>query len=105
MANLSDMILPSNRAYIDRFLGSGALLFVDTIIAGVYVSKTTIEWDEKLFGKFKRYVVEQEDRWARTLKTVKYYIDSPTTLNLLIGPGRHIEQVECLPPRYDLAMS
>lgn len=95
-ANLSDAILPSNRAFYDIFMGSYAMRRTDSVLAGALNSRASTPWDEDLFKRFGRYVDEQEKRVERILKQVKYIIDSPTTLTLLLGSGR-LEKVLFFP--------
>ena len=89
MSNLDDCILPSNRDFFDQFMGSVALRRVDALLAGAYDARLRVEWDlGELFSKFDRYIAEQESQMRRTLHTIKFAIDMPSTLTLLLGSGR-----------------
>lgn len=88
MSALEEQVLPSNRDFVDQFMGSVTLRRVDALLAGAYNAKTNIDWDEELFDKFQRYVVDQEVQLRKTLQTIKYAVDTPSTLILLLGSSR-----------------
>lgn len=88
ITELSGEMLPVNRAIYDRFQGSGILGNFELILAAAYKAEDHIAWDPQLFDKFKSYVITEEKRMKETLETIKYRIDAPTTLTLLLGSGR-----------------
>lgn len=92
ISDLSEKVLPSNRATIDKFLGSPGFLVIELVLAVAYEAEEHIEWDDEVFDKFKSYVIEQEDHMKESLQTIKYNIDAPSTVTLLFGSGR-IEKV------------
>lgn len=88
IADLSTNMLPTNRALYDKVQGSAGLFFVEVILAAAYKAEEHIDWDPQLFDKFKSYVTREEQRMKETLETIKYRIDAPNTLTLLLGSGR-----------------
>lgn len=84
---------PSNRMLIQKFMSSTFVTSVDFLLAGAF--EVDVEWDEGLFNKFKPYVDQEERRIKETLETIKYFVDSPSTLPLLNGTGR-LERVSCI---------
>ncbi|EKM48544.1 uncharacterized protein PHACADRAFT_132334, partial [Phanerochaete carnosa HHB-10118-sp] len=87
-ADLSDDMLPENRAIYDKLHGSDILSNFEFILAAAFKAEDHITWDSQLFDKFKSYVMQEEKRMKETLETVKYKIDAPSTLTLLLGSGR-----------------
>lgn len=89
MIKLSTKVLPSNWRFISLFsetyLGMSR---IRPILAGALGVNSYIPWNNDLFQKFKPYVDEQETNLKRTLETVKYVVDSPSTVSLLLGSGR-----------------
>ncbi|GJE85201.1 hypothetical protein PsYK624_012790 [Phanerochaete sordida] len=88
IAELADQMLPVNRAIYDKFQGSGILGNFELVLAAAYKAEDHIAWDPQLFDRFKSYVSQEEKRMKETLETVKYRIDAPSTLTLLLGSGR-----------------
>lgn len=92
ITDLSEKVLPSNRASVDKFLGSEGLLIVELLLAVAYQAEEHVGWDDAVFEKFKSYVIDQEEHMKESLRTIKYNIDAPSTVTLLFGSGR-IEKV------------
>lgn len=95
IAELADQMLPVNRAIYDKFQGSGILGNFELVLAAAYKAEDHIAWDPQLFDRFKSYVSQEEKRMKETLETIKYRIDAPSTLTLLLGSGR-LEKVRPL---------
>lgn len=84
-------ILPANRKVVNGFVNSFSLRFIDDLLAGLREpsSHDGIDWDNSsLFAYFKGYIVEQEDKIEKVLRTVTYHLDDENTLTLVTGGGR-----------------
>ncbi len=86
---VSRKVLPTNRVFVDQFnWHSSATLELDQLLAGVHSAVEDLGGDEELFHRFKGFVDDEELRMQKTLESIKYNIDAPNTLRLVIGPGR-----------------
>ena len=85
ISDISEQVLPTNRALVDRFVGSVALQRTELILTAAYQVKEQVRWDDDLFNKFSGYVTAQERRMRESLQTVKYNIDTPRAMVLLLG--------------------
>lgn len=86
-------IRPGNRAHVQRLLGEGVFLATDYLLSGVYDSVQSIVPNTKLYEpEFREYDDAEERRIKRTLEDLKYNLDAPNTLSLVIQPG-NIEKV------------
>lgn len=87
LSDISEQVLPTNRALIDKCIGSTALQYTELILAAAYEVEDQAPWDEDLFSKFSGYIFAQETRMKDLLQTVQYNIDSPRSAALLLGSG------------------
>lgn len=86
-------VRPGNRAHVQRLLGEGVFLTTDYLLSGVYDSVQSIAPNTKLYEpEFHEYDEAEESRIRRTLEDLKYNLDAPNTLSLVIQPG-NIEKV------------
>lgn len=88
MDDVSQRALSSNRALIDRFMGCVPLREVEAILAGIRSSQDDKSWDADLFSRFKDRVDNEEASTHRMLEKLLYYLDEPTTVAMILGPGR-----------------
>lgn len=86
--NASLDVLSSNRSLIDRFMGSGPLRIIHAILAGVRSLQQDTPWDSELFSRFKDYVEHEEAATKQMLQRLRYYLDAPNTVALVLGSGR-----------------
>lgn len=93
MHQRSDSVLPANRGSIEGYLACRSLGCVDDILAGVLQSPDNDGENGFLFSNFKDYVDLEETRTPKILTGQKYYIDGPSTLNMVMGPLGKVEQV------------
>ena len=86
-------ILPANRSAFNLYSGWS----VECIIAGMRESDdwSATDWDhDKLFCRFKDYVLDEERKLKTILRRLAYNIDQDNTLLTLTG-GSRPEKVGC----------
>ena len=62
------------------------------LLAGAYVVAKEVIKEQDLFDKFKSYIFEKESRLKAFLEKIRYYLDAPNTVALLLGSDR-LEEV------------
>ncbi|KAI0665852.1 hypothetical protein C8Q78DRAFT_1083428 [Trametes maxima] len=96
----SHAVLPANRSNVGDLLSSPQMCFVENLLSGLHRGdgQSVADWDwDTTFSKFKDYIVGEEDRLAKRLRSVKYVVDETNTLTVLVtGCGR--------PEKYALPM-
>lgn len=88
MAVVSEKVLDSNRALVDRFMGCAPLRVIEAVLAGIRSSHENDCLDEELFARFKRHVDSEEAKMEKTLQILKYCLDAPNTVAMVLGSGR-----------------
>ncbi|THG94425.1 hypothetical protein EW026_g7045 [Hermanssonia centrifuga] len=88
MAVVSEKVLDSNRALVDRFMGCAPLRVIEAVLAGIRSSHENDYLDEELFARFKRHVDSEEAKMEKTLQILKYCLDAPNTVAMVLGSGR-----------------
>ncbi|KAI0646024.1 hypothetical protein C8Q79DRAFT_730049 [Trametes meyenii] len=88
----SHTVLPANRSNVGDFLSSPQICFVENLLSGLQRGdgQSVADWDwDTTFSKFKDYIVGEEDKLAKRLRSVKYVVDETNTLTVLVtGCGR-----------------
>ena len=87
MSALKTHVLPDNRNTTERYLGT-----VWPLVTMLTAAFRRIEVDKQLLHRFEDYTQDEEKRLSENLRTVKFYIDTQDTLDLIRGQGR-IEKV------------
>jgi hypothetical protein len=82
--------LPSNRTIVDLYLEHPTLRILDLLLHSVRPFTGNI--DSSLLQKIQGYVEREEAKMERNLESVRFEIDAPDTLALIVGEG-HIERV------------
>ncbi|KAI0699891.1 hypothetical protein C8T65DRAFT_296383 [Cerioporus squamosus] len=82
--------LPANRRIISSFISSPHVRWVENFLSGLRDVKQwdNTDWESGMFLKFKEYVVENEQKMERNLRSVRYFIDEANTLSVVVGFGR-----------------
>lgn len=87
MTDISSRILPPNQSLLKS--GAQWCLHVKRSLAGArFQPFKDIAWDEELFGKFKPHVLAVEKKMSKALSLMKWFIDSSSTVALLVGSGQ-----------------
>ncbi|KAE9387872.1 hypothetical protein BT96DRAFT_1004725 [Gymnopus androsaceus JB14] len=85
--DISPRVLPANEKLVKS--ASQWYLHIKRSLAGArFQPFKDIPWDEELFGKFKGHIFEVENKMAKALSTMKWFIDSSSTVALLVGSGQ-----------------
>lgn len=53
ISKLSSQVLPCARFFVDKVMGSGVLMFLESPLVGTYDAQNIVAWDDELFGKLK----------------------------------------------------
>lgn len=89
IAIISGECLQTNRSFVDQFnAGWQSGYSIDFILAGVHKFIDESTFEDQLLERFKSYIDEEESRMRKRLKSVRYFIDAPNTLALVMGTGR-----------------
>ncbi|KZT25952.1 hypothetical protein NEOLEDRAFT_293094 [Neolentinus lepideus HHB14362 ss-1] len=83
-----DQVLAANRVLADRFLGSPAVLLVDCLLKGIEEGLEHYDYNEKLYQRFSEHVDAEEERLEARLRDLKFHIDAPNTLHLVVRRAR-----------------
>lgn len=81
-------VLPHNRAYIHKLLGEGAFFACDCLLSGIHEAVSRIDLNQKILDRFQGFQTAEETKLRNALINVRYELDAPNTLDLLIGSGR-----------------
>ncbi|KAF9041891.1 hypothetical protein BDZ89DRAFT_1034712 [Hymenopellis radicata] len=87
----SKKVLPLNRKIVNDFILSSSVYFIDGLCNGLQSATgfDSVDWDNNpLFDRFKSYILEEEQRMEKMLRTVTYNLDDENTLTLVTGGGR-----------------
>lgn len=91
LSDSSKDVLPANRKLVSQFMDSWSIQATENLLAGC---RDVSDWDgmdwadHSIFLKFKYWVLENERRMNKVLRTLVYYIDQDNTLNIVTGGGR-----------------
>ncbi|KAF8549417.1 hypothetical protein OG21DRAFT_1488548 [Imleria badia] len=91
LSDSSKDVLPANRKVVSQFMRSWSIHATEDLLAGC---RDVSDWDgtdwadHSIFLKFKSWVLENEGRMNKVLRTLVYYIDQDNTLNTVTGGGR-----------------
>jgi hypothetical protein len=91
IAGLRSMVLPPNRAAVDRYI-TGVWVCVHQLTAAVLSQKSTQKSGPEDSKRFESHLKAEEARLGNNLQAVHYVIDGVDTLPLIAGVGR-IEKV------------
>ncbi|KAJ3967295.1 hypothetical protein EV361DRAFT_871746 [Lentinula raphanica] len=83
--------LPSNRYNIDWYLYN-ICPQIDILVRSLHPLKNGWEEDDNLQQIIQQVSTQKERRFQEILETIKYNIDMPSTVALVIGSGSQIEQ-------------
>lgn len=84
-------VLPANRAAVSKCLRLSIWDALDRVLVGLRDADAwdSIDWEEdKVFSKFKDYVLDEERKLKTILRRLSYYIDEDNTLHTVLGRGR-----------------
>ncbi|GJE97347.1 hypothetical protein PsYK624_135630 [Phanerochaete sordida] len=97
------LVLPSNNAFVDVFMGMYAAVYtsLNQILAGAYDIAREVSEEFTRFDQFEDYIFEKERKLKSFLEKIRYYLDAPNTMALLLGSDR-LEQ-HLLPILYLMA--
>lgn len=87
---LSREALPANRQIISEFI-EWPVCIVDDLCSGLREPDAWdgVDWDSyPVFKKFKDYIIEQEKRIEKVLRTITYNLDDEIALTLVTGGVR-----------------
>ncbi|KAF9041886.1 hypothetical protein BDZ89DRAFT_1059909 [Hymenopellis radicata] len=87
----SKKVLPLNRKIVNDFIQSHSVSFIDDLCNGLQSATAFdgVDWDNNpLFDRFKSYILEEEQRMEKMLRTVTYNLDDENMLTLVTGGGR-----------------
>ncbi|KAF8553591.1 hypothetical protein OG21DRAFT_1441706 [Imleria badia] len=91
LSDSSKDVLPANRKVVSQFMHSWSIHATEDLLAGC---RDVNDWDgmdwadHSIFLKFKSWVLENEGRMNKVLRTLVYYIDQDNTLNIVTGGSR-----------------
>jgi len=84
-------ILPINRKNVNAFIGAPMFRwFIDHILLGLKdpIAMDDIDWNRNhLFLRFKHHISQQESEMEQALRTVAYYVDCGSTLQMITRGG------------------
>lgn len=78
---------------INRKLGDLYAYNLWAQLSRLVVSPPTWDIPDDIIDKFDEYVKLEENRIAANLEKLKYNIDAPNTVNMIVGSGTRVEKV------------
>ncbi|KAK0239406.1 hypothetical protein EDD85DRAFT_766418 [Armillaria nabsnona] len=89
MHTAAEQTLPTNRVFIDSFLGAFPFCLLDSLLSG-FQEQIAYHgtWDWSNWSMFLPYVQDEEKRLKSQLEAFQYSIDASDSLLLITGPGR-----------------
>lgn len=81
-------LLPINKNY-----GNAYLFSFWSLLSRLVVSPPAWDIPDDLIDKFDIYVKLEEDRISANLEKLKYNIDAPNTVKMIVGSGARVEKV------------
>jgi len=91
LSEASKAVLPANRVAVGQFMQGWSIRNTECLLSGL---RDIDSWDDvdwahnRLFLRFKEWVLQNERTMNEVLRKLVYYIDQDNTLNTVTGGGR-----------------